>query len=261
MSAGETSFENWSLLDLSRRAGSEHLFDQYGVPNDAICKTEVLSLYARASLVIFALHGEEADIQENSQFLNYLATTPFGVSLSFQAETARQSPSKWRRFSQSTRLPGFVFAGMLYARNQRLDEEATPEELILGISKRSERIDPGTLEEIVAEEAKRNLPTPGTEQWEQFLREAKKSDEARGRREKRNRSKRSPNRYQETVRGDFLANALWSRRTSHIVSEYFPESSGNEHEKHEKEFNKAFSILKLTKARRPNILECPDTEG
>jgi hypothetical protein len=67
-----------------------------------------------------------------------------------------------------------------------------------------------------------------------------------------------PSIYKGIVERDFLANALWCRSTSDIVSEYFPASNADSHGKHEIGFNKAFSTLKLSKARRSDIPECPD---
>ena len=88
MSTSESYFEDWTLLEFSESAESAHVFQLFGVPDNEIMRREILLLYTRAFLVILALHGEKATLQDNYPFLNYLVSSPIGMSLSFHAEIA-----------------------------------------------------------------------------------------------------------------------------------------------------------------------------
>lgn len=260
---GASPFEDLALPEFAERAKAPSIWKTYGLnplQTDEETKAMIRNLGLYAAIPLLALYGEDVDFTERAPFLHFVETTPMGHTLAAEAGFARTRRTFWTQFCYSIRQPGFVHAWTLFCRATRKHDSESLSEHIKRL-----RLDVGQpLEGInlkIAERLRNSIPVPGTPEFEEFIADQARTSEAERKKQARKRPPKAPSLYKGIVERDFLANALWCRSTSAIVSEYFPDSNADEHEKHEREFNKAFSLLKLSKARRNDIPECPDIPG
>jgi len=249
-----------SLLDIYQQLRSESIYSQFKLEPSEFPKfrAEILTLHLNSFLPVLALFGEDARPDDHWPFINFLATRPAGHVLSIQASVVRRNPKAWVQFSKSLRHSGFVFAWLKYSEIVGLLTRRSDVETALGLAfEQPDLSDSRKLDE--AESARENLPLPGTAEFLDFLKLAAKRLEAERKRAARGRPTKSPSPYKEILKTRLLAHSLWCRRSLDFAGDYFPQASGDELEKHERAFNKAFSELGLSAVRRPENPNCPDT--
>lgn len=260
--SGITPWKDIALPEFAELAKAKSIYESYGLNPKEIAPemSEIISLtYLYASIPIIALYGESPSFTEHAPFFNFVQTTPAGNTLSLQASLARREKIRWGRFCHSIRQPGFVFAWFIFCKSSRKFDDESVSEHVKRLRDAGEPTD--ALGRYAAEKARDSIPLPGTIGFEDFIIEQTRHLNSRRKKKARNKPPKRESRYKAIVSIDFLANALWCRSSSDIVSEYFPDSNAAEHEKHEREFNKAFSKLNLSKARRNDIPQCPDIHG
>jgi len=256
-------FKDLALPEFAERATAPSIWRSYGLnplQTEEETKAIIRMMGLYAAIPLLALYGEDVDFTERAPFLHFVETTPAGHTLAIVAGFARRRRTLWTRFCYSIRQPGFVHAWTLFCHATRKHDNESISDQIKRL-----RLDVGHplegIDKKIAERLRDSLPVPGTREFEEFIADQARVTEAERKKQARKRPPKAPSLYKEIVERDFLTNALWCRSTSSIVSEYFPNANADEHEKHEREFNKAFSLLKLSKARRNDIPECPDIPG
>lgn len=249
-----------TLLELAFVAKSQPILKVFFGTDPAIPKQLTAEIFVSSLIPVLAMDGENPSIDDRMPFMHFLQNCRAGHLLIQFASFARSNRIKWARFSHSVRQPGFVFAWLSLCPVYPFQEDESVSDAVKRL-----RLDVGTpMDETtrwLAENARNSIPLPGTPEFEGFIAEQAKLLNANRRKAARGKAERVESIYKRIVSVDFLANALWCRSTSAIVSEYFPDSNADAHEKHERNFNKAFSELDLSKARRNDIPECPDIPG
>jgi hypothetical protein len=230
---------------------------------DPECKLPIefkAELFFNSTLPVLALDGENCTFDGRMPFVYFIQNTPAGHVLMFEAIYARKSRIRWSRFRYSIRQPGFVNAWLTVTEITVIPDTESVSDWVKRLRSES-GVPMDYLARQNAQRAKDAIPLPGTPDFEDFIIEQAKVTNSAKKKQDRKKAPKVESIYKTIVRADFLANALWCRSTSDIVSEYFPDSKADEHEKHERSFNKAFSALKLSKARRNDIPQCPDISG
>lgn len=254
------NLEEVTLLELASVAKSRPILKVFFGTDPAIPKQLTAEIFVSSLIPVLAMDGENPSFDDRMPFMHFLQNCRAGHFLSQFACRARINRIMWARFSHSVRQTGFVFAWLsLCSVYPSHEDESVSDEV------KRLRLDVGKpMDETtrwIAENARNSIPLPGTAEFEDFIAEQAKLLDAKRKKAARGKAEKVESIYKKIVSVDFLANALWCRSTSAIVSEYFPDSNADEHEKHERNFNKAFSELDLAKARRNDIPECPDIPG
>ncbi|MEX2581196.1 MAG: hypothetical protein WD342_19220 [Verrucomicrobiales bacterium] len=261
--AGASAFKDLALPEFAERAGEKSVYESYGLnplQTPKVIRETVREIGVYSAIPLLALYGEDCSFTERAPFFHFVETTPAGHTLALQACFARERTRTWARFCHSIRQPGFVHAWFAFcASTRKFDNEPLSDQVKRLRSDGAPTRNP--LTKYLAEKARDSIPLPGTSAFDDFIVEQARYSSSERKKQARNKPPRSSSPYKAILEHDYLANALWCRTSSAIVSEYFPNANADEHEKHERELNKAFSTLKLSKARRSDIPECPDIDG